>query len=66
MKGERITDEAALKAALTLKEYCNQHSYRECKKCFFHSGESFCRIHCMPYSYNLSDYEDKEKLKEES
>lgn len=65
MKDEKISDDAALMAALTLKKYCNQHGYRECKTCYFRSDKSFCRVDCMPYSYNLSDYEDEKKLKEE-
>ncbi len=65
MKGERITDEAALKAAFTLKKYCDQHGYRECKGCYFHDNDFFCRVNCMPYSYNLTDCTDEEILKEE-
>lgn len=65
MKGERITDEAALTAAFTLKKYCDQHDCSECRICLFHDNDFFCRVNCMPYSYDLTDCADEKRLKEE-
>ena len=55
---EPVTRTEAVKAAKTLKEYCNQHN-EDCENCVFVEG-AFCNVKKMPFKY-----EEKEWCKDE-